>query len=48
MFKKIFFGVLAVAIVCSIAASGYRFGKYLAKADAGNGAGESVQRAANG
>jgi len=33
MFKKIAIGVLAVAIVCGVARSGYAFGKYLAQHD---------------
>ena len=33
MFKKILIGVLAVALVCVIARSGYEFGKQLANND---------------
>jgi hypothetical protein len=39
MFRKIFMGLLAVAIVCAIAGAGYKFGKYLAT----NGNGTSAQ-----
>lgn len=35
MFKKILIGMFAVAIIGSIATSGYQFGKYLAKQEAG-------------
>ena len=30
MFKKILIGLLAVALLCAIARSGYEFGKHLA------------------
>ena len=33
MFKKILMGLLAVALVCVIARSGYEFGKHLANND---------------
>lgn len=33
MFKKILIGLVAVAIACALARSGYRFGKYLAHKD---------------
>lgn len=33
MFNKVLVGLLAVAIACAIAASGYSFGRYLAKAN---------------
>ena len=33
MFKKILIGLVAVALVCLIARSGYEFGKHLANND---------------
>ncbi len=33
MFRKIFVGLLIVALACAIAGSGYAFGKYLAQRD---------------
>ena len=33
MFKKILIGLLAVALLCAIARSGYEFGKHLANND---------------
>ena len=33
MFKKILIGLLAVALLCAIARSGYEFGKHLAHND---------------
>ena len=33
MFKKILIGLLAVALICVIARSGYEFGKHLANND---------------
>lgn len=44
MFMKIVVGILAVAIACGIAASGYKFGKYLAEQNKSSDAKESVTR----
>ncbi len=44
MIRKIFLGFLAVAIVCGLAASGYRFGRHLAQDDGSVDSKESAPR----
>lgn len=48
MMKKVFMGLLAVAIACSLAHSGYTFGRYLAHHDKAQVNPEDVQDAAAG
>jgi hypothetical protein len=46
MFKKIIIGMLAVAVLCGIARSGYEFGQYLAKQEKAGHAASSGKLAA--
>ena len=48
MLKKIFIGMLAVAIAIGIAGSGYKFGKYLAQTDDANKSSQTTSDFADG
>lgn len=43
MFKKLALGFLAVALLCSVAHSGYTFGKYLADKDSARSGASTVR-----
>lgn len=48
MFKKILLGLLAAAIACSLAHSGYAFGKYLADKDKAGASRQALRDTAAG